>query len=57
MKTRLLSMRKLDKNNTECVLKVDEDRKQKMIFWKYSRDEIITALRQTCNCTIPREMC
>ena len=57
MKTKLISMRKLDRNNTECILKVDNDYEQKMIFWKYTKERVIDALRETCNCTIPKEFC
>lgn len=57
MKTKLVSMRKLDRNNTECMLKCDDGREQKMIFWKYTREQIINALRETCNCTVAKEFC
>ncbi len=55
MSTRLVSMKKIDKNNTRVELIVDGEWTQVMIFWKYSKEKIFKALRETCNCTIPKD--
>lgn len=55
MSTRLLSISKMDRTHTECVLEYNDGRIESMIFWKYTFKEIFKALRKTCNCTIPKE--
>lgn len=55
MRTKLINMRKLDKNNTEVELEYDDGYVAKQIFVKYDKAEIFEALRKTCNCTISRQ--
>lgn len=55
MRTKLINMRKLDKNNTEVELEYDDGYVAKQIFVKYDKAEIFEALRKTCNCTISKQ--
>lgn len=55
MRTKLIKMRKLDKNNTEVELEYDDGYVAKQIFVKYDKAEIFEALRKTCNCTISKQ--
>lgn len=55
MKTTLIRMRKLDKDNTEVELEYEDGYTAKQIFVKYDKAQLFDALRKTCNCTIPRQ--
>lgn len=55
MKTRLLKIEKVDKNNIYTEIEHNDSYVQKEYWWKYSKDEVLKALRRDCNCTIPKQ--
>lgn len=54
MKTRLLDMKRVDKNNIRTEIEHDDGYIQTEYWWKYEKRDVIAALRRDCNCVIPR---
>lgn len=56
MKTKLLKIKKVDRNNIYTEIEQDNGYVQKEYWWKYNRSEVLKALRKDCNCTIPKQL-
>lgn len=54
MKTRLLKMKRVDKNNIYTEIIQDNGYIQKEYWWKYEKSDVIASLRRDCNCVIPK---
>lgn len=54
MKTKLLKLRRVDKNNIYTEIQQDNGYVQKEYWWKYEKSDVIESLRRDCNCTIPK---
>lgn len=54
MKSRLITLKRADKNNIYTEIEQDNGYIQKEYWWKYEKRDVIEALRNDCNCVIPK---
>lgn len=55
MKTRLIAMKRVDKNNIYTEIEHNDGYVQKTFWWKYDEEDVKESLRRDCNCVIPKQ--